>query len=133
MILDDALEHINRAICSRNHQEGITRSHGITEGIEFMTGMDEQEYDDKFVIAARLMERILRMHPFVDGNKRTALLAAVIYLRENKHYFIHRMSNVAYVTAFAATEYEDDESEAVLITMITEWLKNGCRPFAGVR
>lgn len=40
-------------------------------------------YPDLFAKAAALMESIIKNHPFVDGNKRTAITAAGIFLQRN--------------------------------------------------
>ena len=50
------------------------------------TTFDNQElYPDLFTKAAALMDSLVRNHPFVDGNKRTAIAAASIFLWIN-HY-----------------------------------------------
>jgi len=38
-------------------------------------------YPDPFAKAAALMESIIKKHPFIDGNKRTAISAAGLFLR----------------------------------------------------
>ncbi len=43
---------------------------------------------DFFVLAAAYAFAITRNHPFVDGNKRTALLAAYVFLRINGHRLV---------------------------------------------
>lgn len=40
-------------------------------------------YDDIYEKSAVLFEGIIRMHPFMDGNKRTALLASMTFLKIN--------------------------------------------------
>lgn len=40
-------------------------------------------YPDLFAKAAALMESIIKNHPFVDGNKRTAITAAGVFLQRN--------------------------------------------------
>jgi death on curing protein len=40
-------------------------------------------YPDLFHKTAALMESLAQNHPFVDGNKRTAITAAALFLREN--------------------------------------------------
>ena len=42
-------------------------------------------YPDIFSKAAALMHSIIKNHPFVDGNKRTAITAASLFLTRNKH------------------------------------------------
>lgn len=45
---------------------------------------DEKDlYPDLFSKAAALMDSLVRNHPFVDGNKRTAITAAALFLRFN--------------------------------------------------
>jgi len=43
----------------------------------------EDLYGDLFTKAAALMESLIRNHPFVDGNKRTGITAAALFLRQN--------------------------------------------------
>ena len=40
-------------------------------------------YPDVFTKAAALMDSLVRKHAFVDGNKRTAIAALAIFLRQN--------------------------------------------------
>lgn len=40
-------------------------------------------YPDLFLKTAALMDSLIRNHPFVDGNKRTAITAAALFLRMN--------------------------------------------------
>ena len=40
-------------------------------------------YEDSIAEAAALFESIVQNHPFLDGNKRTALAAADVHLRMN--------------------------------------------------
>lgn len=43
----------------------------------------EDLYPDIFHKAAALMESLAKNHPFFDGNKRTAISSAAIFLRRN--------------------------------------------------
>ncbi len=40
-------------------------------------------YPDLFAKAAALLESLIKNHPFIDGNKRTAIAAAGIFLHRN--------------------------------------------------
>jgi death on curing protein len=40
-------------------------------------------YDDMVEIAAAYLFYICKNHPFLDGNKRTAMMAAIVFLRLN--------------------------------------------------
>ena len=52
-------------------------------------------YPTPFQKAAAIFESIIKNHPFVDGNKRTAWLACIAILRLNNYRFII-VENVAY-------------------------------------
>jgi death on curing protein len=66
-------------------------SHGLRDLglLEAATGrpqatFDEQElYPDLFSKAATFMDSLVNNHPFVDGNKRTGITAAALFLRQN--------------------------------------------------
>ena len=40
-------------------------------------------YPDLFSKAAALLDSLIHNHPFVDGNKRTGIAAAALFLRQN--------------------------------------------------
>ena len=42
-------------------------------------------YEDVFSKGAALMDSLIRNHPFIDGNKRTAITAAGLFLRLNDY------------------------------------------------
>lgn len=44
---------------------------------------DHDLYPDLFQKTAALLDSLIRNHPFVDGNKRTAIAAAAIFLKLN--------------------------------------------------
>jgi len=50
---------------------------------------DEKDlYPDLFSKAAALMDSLVCNHPFVDGNKRTAITAAALFLGANGYRFV---------------------------------------------
>ncbi|MBU3957530.1 MAG: Fic family protein [Nanoarchaeota archaeon] len=57
--------------------------------LEFLTAKIESKYNDKDLkkqiakIAAILWMDIIQKHPFLDGNKRTATEAAMLFLEKN--------------------------------------------------
>ncbi len=73
-------------------------------------------YPDLFAKAAALMDSLLRNHPFVDGNKRTGITAAALFLVQNGRRLT---ATNAEVEAFVrrAVEAELDVAE------IAEWLQ----------
>jgi len=75
---------------------------------------------DVFRLAAAYAFGIVRNHPFVDGNKRTAFLAAYVFLRTNGHEIIaDEVGATTAVLALAAGEIGEDE--------FSEWLRRNCR------
>jgi len=66
-------------------------SHGVRDINLLLSAMgrpqasfdDQDLYPDLFTKAAALMDSLIRNHPFVDGNKRTGISAAGLFLRIN--------------------------------------------------
>ena len=58
-------------------QSAVARPRATFEGKDL--------YPDVFRKAAALMESLARNHPFVDGNKRTAITSAAVFLGINGH------------------------------------------------
>lgn len=44
---------------------------------------DQDLYPDLFTKAAALLDSLINNHPFVDGNKRTGIAAALLFLQAN--------------------------------------------------
>ncbi|MFA6218152.1 MAG: type II toxin-antitoxin system death-on-curing family toxin [Erythrobacter sp.] len=71
---------------------------------------------DPCVLAVAYAFGIARNHPFVDGNKRTAWVAARLFLRLNGHALsFSEQDAVATVLALAAGELTEDE--------LADWLR----------
>lgn len=81
------------------------------------------QYQDIFSKAAVMMEAITRWHVFVDGNKRTGLMTAFLYLYVNKHYMAIPIDSVKFTIKVADTRETDEESTNKLIFEIAEWLR----------
>ena len=47
---------------------------------------DQDLYPDLFAKAGALMDSLIRNHPFLDGNKRTGVAAAALFLRINGYW-----------------------------------------------
>jgi death on curing protein len=79
---------------------------------------DRQElYPDIFEKAATLMESLINNHPFVDGNKRTGIACAVLFLRQNGVSFSVKNAELEkYTLRVASSKLGQSE--------IVEWLKN---------
>ena len=78
---------------------------------------DEVDLDpDLFCKAAALMDSLIRNHPFIDGNKRTGIAAAALFLRQNGRCLTATNSELETFTLYV-TESRPDVSE------IAAWLE----------
>jgi death on curing protein len=74
---------------------------------------------DVALLAASYAFGIARNHPFVDGNKRTALVAAAVFLLRNGHELIaSEADTVLTILALAAGELSEDE--------LVDWIRRHC-------
>ncbi len=100
------------------HDEKLVRS-ALARPLHSAFG--EDAYNTVLSRAAVLLDGIANNHGFRDGNKRTAMAAAVFYLN------IHDVS-----VAFTNTEYEEIMlrvvNDKLPIPIITSWLKNHLSP-----
>lgn len=69
------------------------------------------------------MERIIRLHPFVDGNKRTSLFAMVEFLQQNGFTILLPLDAVRKTVSIAEYKKLDSKSNERLINEIGEWIK----------
>jgi death-on-curing protein len=77
---------------------------------------------DTFRLAAAYAFGIVRNHPFVDGNKRTAFLAAYVFLRINgQELEADEVSAATAVLALASGESGENE--------FCNWLPANCRHY----
>jgi len=77
---------------------------------------DQDLYPDIFSQAAALLDSLIRNHPFVDGNKRTAITAAGLFLRLNGHTLSVSNEEMVIFTL-------DCAQSKVPLNEITEWLR----------
>jgi death on curing protein len=73
-------------------------------------------YPDVFSKAGALMESLLQNHPFVDGNKRTAITSAAMFLRMNGYRLIASNSELEQFTFAALLEHW-------LVDRLAAWLE----------
>jgi death-on-curing protein len=80
---------------------------------------DQELYSDIFEKAAAFMESLVNNHPFIDGNKRTGIACAVLFLRQNGIAFKAKNSEVENFTLQVAKSELDAGG-------IAEWFKAHC-------
>ncbi|HXF69069.1 MAG TPA: type II toxin-antitoxin system death-on-curing family toxin [Thermoflexus sp.] len=73
-------------------------------------------YPDLFSKAAALMDSLIRNHPFVDGNKRTGIAAAALFLLQNGYRLTATNEELEAFTLYVAESKPE-------ISEIAAWLK----------
>ena len=78
---------------------------------------DEKElYPDIMMKAAALMDSLVRNHPFMDGNKRTAITASAMFLRMNGYLLIVENIELVHFTLACA-------QSQLSLEKIAEWFR----------
>ena len=73
-------------------------------------------YPDIMMKAAALMDSLVRNHPFVDGNKRTAITASALFLRLNGYLLqVENREMVLFALACAQSQLS--------LVEIAEWFR----------
>ena len=78
---------------------------------------DYEQYPDIFSKSAVLLHSLLKNHPFLDGNKRTALASCAIFLKRNGYTL--KMTKVDGLEFVLNIENDTLDEKA-----ITEWINN---------
>jgi death-on-curing protein len=73
-------------------------------------------YPDIMLKAAALMDSLVRNHPFMDGNKRTAITASALFLRQNGYLLqVENLEMVHFTLACAQSQLS--------LVEIAEWFR----------
>ncbi len=118
ILIEDILELHHKSIKDYGGANGI-RDIGLLESAiarPFQTFADEDLYPTIFDKAAALGESLIINHPFVDGNKRTGLLAMLSLLISNQ-YTLNASSNDLYNFVINIS------TGSLSFEKIVEWLK----------
>jgi len=90
-------------------------------GRPFATFDASELYPDLFTKTATLFDSLVRNHPFVDGNKRTAIASAGLFLRINGYRLIVQNQEMVLFTIACAQSQQSFEQ-------ITEWFRDNSCP-----
>jgi death-on-curing protein len=117
-----ALIH-ERVIEETGGVHGVTNPGGLESVLErpFTSFGGVALFPDLVSKVAALIHGIIAFHPFADGNKRTALVAADVCLRLNGYRIIPSEEVEPFFWAVARSEREIDG--------ITEWLRSHTEPW----
>lgn len=122
ILVDDIVELHTKSIKDFGGLDGI-RDLGLLESAiarPFQTFGGEDLYPTIFEKAAALGESLIINHPFVDGNKRTGMLAMAGLLIDSNLYFTatsHDFYNFIINISTGSLSFEQ----------IVEWLKNNTK------
>jgi death-on-curing protein len=90
----------------------------IASQSQFVFG--EELYSGFYEKSAAIIKGIIADHPFVDGNKRTAMLAGLTFLGANNIHFLGKKGSIENYAVKIAVEH-------LTIKEIASWLKQNCR------
>ena len=99
-------------------------SHGIRDLglVESAVGRPKSTFGGKYLYmslfdkAAALLQSLLKNHPFVDGNKRTALTSASVFLKKNGYKLINNHKEEVEFTVRV-------DNGNLTVEQISKWLK----------
>ncbi len=84
------------------------------------TVMGDEAYPTIYEKSAAVIMGIIANHPFIDGNKRTAMLAGLTLLSINNTQFVANPGEIEDFAVKIATEH-------LAVPDIANWLKEHCR------
>jgi death-on-curing protein len=123
LTVDEILELHNDILDETGGEYGILNIGNIEFVVDFLESqMFSIEFHDIFHLAAYLLHGIVSGHPFVDGNKRTGLEAAEVFLRKNGYYLdiaLKKESVIEFTLSIAVGDMR--------IETIREWLYENSR------
>ena len=121
---------VQRGVVLMAHDEALA-AHGGASGVRDMGLLEsamarpQNQFaygeTDAAALAAAYAFGIVRNHPFVDGNKRTAFMTAVLFLERNGLRFVSSEVDATLKTlSLAASEIDEAEFAA--------WLRENVQP-----
>ena len=116
-------------VVRKMYPEGVTKGHINRQAVDaitqaaFLTIRGRPVYDTPIKQAAALMEGIIRLHPFPDGNKRTALLTVCSFLQINDHYLAVPLDTIQFMVKVAENAGSTAGENEELVKDIVVWLE----------
>ncbi len=82
---------------------------------------DKELYPDIFMKAAALLDSLVNNHPFMDGNKRTGISSAALFLKYNGWRLVTENDELVEFTLQVAVSHPD-------LAVLAEWFQRKTRP-----
>ncbi|RGW77848.1 type II toxin-antitoxin system death-on-curing family toxin [Lactobacillus amylovorus] len=127
--------YLNKLTLIAINQSVIKRARKGSTGVQYPEGLDiiteqpkqvlfgHELYPNIWLKAAFILQKITKKHIFVDGNKRTALVATSFFLQQNGYSLIFT-DDEAFKFILAVTNSEDSEKN---MKYAADWLKMHCK------
>jgi len=104
-------------------------AHGVRDLTMLLSAMGRPQasfggkdlYPDIFLKSAALLDSLVLNHPFVDGNKRSAITAAALFLQDNGYRLRVEFCEVVNFTQACAQSQRPLDN-------IAEWFRQNCIP-----
>ena len=111
----------DRQIARHGGAAGIRDGGLIDGGLQRPVNKWQYERADIFACAAAYTFGIAKAHAFIDGNKRTAFVTSVTFLRLNGWHFVtDPVDGVAVMENLASDNVSEDEFRSWLVSGSTE-------------
>ncbi|WP_367294976.1 type II toxin-antitoxin system death-on-curing family toxin [Levilactobacillus yonginensis] len=110
----------------------LTRARSQSFGVQYPQGLDivveqpqqvifgKELYPNIWLKVAFIIQKVTKKHIFLDGNKRTALISGLTFLRINGHN-VYFSDDEGESLILSVTNSPDNEE--IMLTL-AEWLKN---------
>ncbi|MGM9883443.1 MAG: type II toxin-antitoxin system death-on-curing family toxin [Limosilactobacillus reuteri] len=114
---------VNHQVLTRTGQKymGIQYSEGLSVIVEQpqMTVFNRELYPSIWLKAAYIVQKITKKHIFIDGNKRTAYLCLLLFLKKNS-WELHLNADEGEAFVVQITLADDSEEEMIEIAHFLE-------------
>ncbi|MEX1027971.1 MAG: type II toxin-antitoxin system death-on-curing family toxin [Candidatus Paceibacterota bacterium] len=119
---EDVLEIHSVLVDETGGSHGVRDNQSIASAVEQprQTFGGKELYETVFEKAAVLCRAIIQNHPFIDGNKRTAMTAAGVFLELNGYMLVAPEGDVAHFALLIIEEKSE-------IQDIARWFKNNSK------
>ncbi len=114
---------VNHQVLTRTSQKymGIQYPEGLSVIVEQpqMTVFNRELYPSIWLKAAYIIQKITKKHIFIDGNKRTAYLCLLLFLKKNS-WELHLNADESEAFVVQITLADDSEEEMIEIAHFLE-------------
>ena len=114
---------VNHQVLTRTGQKykGIQYPEGLSVIVEQpqMTVFNRELYPSIWLKAAYIVQKIIKKHIFIDGNKRTAYLCLLLFLKKNS-WELHLNADEGEAFVVQITLADDSEEEMIKIAHFLE-------------